>query len=463
MPNGPADEAAPSAPQVRREGPSRDAPDAPPPLACGTLVKSDLPIVMWTFDPAAALGALSKSVGADAAAETDEPAPPSRSQKAERMVLGTPPRPPAPRRSATMSPNPAPYRSSSSRASKSAPGGPHAPRALASPPFHLPAAAAAAPCCRDGPAFRLLLVPSEWGSDGASLYLEALGNGATDAAAAPPQGGGGATTSSAAPRLGKALVTRAQTRRAAAAAAALTPAVSSSSTASRTGGDVEVSFSLSTAHTLGHTVRMGLCHRFPGGGSVGAAGAASTWGVQDLWPSADDLAAAAQLRVALGSRGSGPNAEPSPAAVTSPAGTVTVRLDVAAWRAHPPSGSAAGALGRAPRPRAPLPRPPAPLSGHVLGHVAPVDGCAPLPVVLVSERPRIVVVDQYLAPARCADLRRLARPLLQRSRVSSGTETMSRTSRGCFFTASRRGSGALGHAPQSRTSVRSVHHNSPSC
>ena len=192
MPNGPADEAAPSAPQVRREGPSRDAPDAPPPLACGTLVKSDLPIVMWTFDPAAALGALSKSVGADAAAETDEPAPPSRSQKAERMVLGTPPRPPAPRRSATMSPNPAPYRSSSSRASKSAPGGPHAPRALASPPFHLPAAAAAAPCCRDGPAFRLLLVPSEWGSDGASLYLEALGNGATDAAAAPPQGGGGA-------------------------------------------------------------------------------------------------------------------------------------------------------------------------------------------------------------------------------------------------------------------------------
>lgn len=43
-------------------------------------------------------------------------------------------------------------------------------------------------------------------------------------------------------------------------------------------------------------------------------------------------------------------------------------------------------------------------------------------VVLISEQPRMVLIDRFLDQKQCEDLRALAGPLLQRSRVSSGTE-----------------------------------------
>jgi hypothetical protein len=56
------------------------------------------------------------------------------------------------------------------------------------------------------------------------------------------------------------------------------------------------------------------------------------------------------------------------------------------------------------------------------------------PVHLASTTPRIVLMEDFVGPKECQALIKMASPLLQRSRVSSGTETKSRTSSGCFFT-----------------------------
>ncbi|KAL6764702.1 hypothetical protein V8C86DRAFT_2468362 [Haematococcus lacustris] len=58
----------------------------------------------------------------------------------------------------------------------------------------------------------------------------------------------------------------------------------------------------------------------------------------------------------------------------------------------------------------------------------------PLRVLLASLSPRILLVDNWLPPELCLALMQLADPRLVRSRVSTGTETPSRTSRGTFFT-----------------------------
>ncbi|KAJ9522637.1 hypothetical protein QJQ45_019722, partial [Haematococcus lacustris] len=61
-------------------------------------------------------------------------------------------------------------------------------------------------------------------------------------------------------------------------------------------------------------------------------------------------------------------------------------------------------------------------------------GQPPLRVLLASLSPRILLVDNWLPPELCLALMQLADPRLVRSRVSTGTETPSRTSRGTFFT-----------------------------
>ena len=55
----------------------------------------------------------------------------------------------------------------------------------------------------------------------------------------------------------------------------------------------------------------------------------------------------------------------------------------------------------------------------------------------VSTEPRVFVIENFLTSAECAALRALAGPDLVRSRVSSGTETASRTSRGTFLTGAK--------------------------
>ena len=68
-------------------------------------------------------------------------------------------------------------------------------------------------------------------------------------------------------------------------------------------------------------------------------------------------------------------------------------------------------------------------------------GGAPGGISLVAERvstePRVFVIDNFLTSDECAALRDLAAPDLVRSRVSSGTETNSRTSRGTFLTGAK--------------------------
>ena len=56
---------------------------------------------------------------------------------------------------------------------------------------------------------------------------------------------------------------------------------------------------------------------------------------------------------------------------------------------------------------------------------------------LISEEPRILMIDNFMTPPECEQLRALARPDLCRSRVSSGTETPSRTSHGTFLTGAK--------------------------
>jgi len=58
-------------------------------------------------------------------------------------------------------------------------------------------------------------------------------------------------------------------------------------------------------------------------------------------------------------------------------------------------------------------------------------GIAP---VLISESPRIIVVDNFLTNNECDNIMRLARPDLRRSRVASGLEIEGRTSSGTFLT-----------------------------